>query len=77
VAGRRGGRRSHPSSRGGGVSSEEGTVGRKAHRAAGQDVGGQTGGVPQAGNRLRVKSRGWTKSGMIRLPVFESFLFES
>jgi DNA ligase-1 len=26
--------------------------------------------------RMKVKSRGWTKRGMIRLPVFQSFLFE-
>jgi DNA ligase-1 len=26
--------------------------------------------------RLRVKSRGWTKAGWLRLPVFEAFLFE-
>jgi DNA ligase-1 len=25
--------------------------------------------------RMKVKSRGWTKRGMIRIPVFESFLF--
>jgi DNA ligase-1 len=26
--------------------------------------------------RMKVKSRGWTKRGMIRLPVFQEFLFE-
>jgi DNA ligase 1 len=26
--------------------------------------------------RMKVKSRGWTKRGVIRLPVFQSFLFE-